>query len=118
MYRVCPSARSSGEVPPTRVPLNVRHAIVVRGTELLNPRAPLLFRLVILDQVVRIEVEVPELELRLERRADRREHDVVSAQGAPMVFVVRPASVPAMRRDGVPASTPKKYQIPEHSRRS
>ena len=115
---MCPSARSTGEVPPTRVPLDVRHAIAVRGAELLNPRTPFLFRWVILDQVVRIEIEVPELELRLERRAERREHDVVSAQGPPMVFVVRPASVPAMRRDGVPASTPNKDQIPEDSRRS
>ena len=64
----------------------------------------------VLIQVVRIETERPELEHRFGRRADRREHDVASTRGSldAVVLVVRPASVPAMRQDGIPRSHPKK----------
>ena len=55
---------------------------MVRCAELLDARHdPLFLRRVLLDHVVRVEVEVPEFELRLGGRADGREHDVTSAWG-------------------------------------
>lgn len=79
-HRVCPGTRRGGEVSPTRVPLNVRHAIVVRHPKLLDPSGPLIFGRIFLGRVFDVEIEVPELQLRFRRRAHRREHDVTSAR--------------------------------------
>lgn len=62
-YRVCPGTRGGGEVSPTRIPLDVRHAIMVRHAKLLDATGPLLFGRVFLGRVVKVEIEIPELQL-------------------------------------------------------
>ena len=71
-----------------------------------------------LIQVVRIEVELPELEHQFGRRTDRREHDVASTRG-PSDGVRRATRKGTCDATGWrSASTLKKDEIPEDSRRS
>jgi hypothetical protein len=62
-HGVRPGTRGSGEVPTARIPLDVRDAIMVRSAKLLYTSTPLLLRWVLFrSNVVRVEVEIPELE--------------------------------------------------------
>jgi hypothetical protein len=85
-HRVPPRARGGCDIAPAGVPLGVRHTVVVGDTELLNTRAPLGLLPV---RLLAMEVEVPELKLRLGRRADSRKYDV-SPLWRPAHGVARP----------------------------
>ena len=74
-YRVPPCTCAGCEVTPTGVPLGIGHCVVVSGTEVLNTAAP---RRALTTSFLNIEVEVPELELGLARRADSREYDMAT----------------------------------------
>ena len=61
-HSVSPRASASGEVSSAGIPLDVSHAVVVSGSEILDSgRIPCTFLLALL----RIEVEIPEFQLRL-----------------------------------------------------
>lgn len=62
-YRVCPGTRGGGKVSPTRVPLDVSHAIMIRHAKLLDATSPLLPGRVFLGRVIKVEIEIPELQL-------------------------------------------------------
>jgi hypothetical protein len=74
-----PSTSRSSEVAATRIPLRISHTIMVRDAELLDARAPLALLPV---RFLVVEVQIPELELRLAGRADGGEDDV-TALGRP-----------------------------------
>lgn len=76
---MCPGTRGGGEVSPTRVPLDIRNAIMVRHAKLLDASGPLVLGCIFLGRIIKVEIEVPELQLRLRRRPHGREHDVTSA---------------------------------------
>ena len=84
-----PRTSASGKVAPTGVPLSVGHRVVVGGAEMLDAAAPLVLATLPAAEVIVVEVEVPELELGLARRADGREHDVPPT-GRPADGVTRP----------------------------
>ena len=74
-----PCTGTGGKVTPTRVPLGVGQGVVVRGTQVLDARPPLLLCVrvrTLAARLVYVEVQVPELELGLRRRTHCREHDV------------------------------------------
>ena len=77
---MCPGTRGGGEVSPTRVPLDIGDSIMVRHAELLDASGPLVLRCVFLDRFVKVEIEVPELQLGLRCRPHGREHDVTTAR--------------------------------------
>ena len=77
---MCPGTRGGSEVSPTRVPLDIGNAIMVRHPKLLDASGPLVLGCVLLGHVVKVEIEVPELQLGLRRRPHGREHDVTSTR--------------------------------------
>ena len=60
---MCPGTRSGGEVSPARVPLDVGHAIVICHAKLLDASGPVLLGRISPDRIVRVDIEVPELQL-------------------------------------------------------
>jgi hypothetical protein len=76
---MCPGTRGSGEVPPARVPLDVGHSIVICHAKLLDAGGPFI-GCISPDRIIRVDIEVPELQLGFRRRADGRKDDVTPAR--------------------------------------
>lgn len=77
--RVSPCARARREVAPARIPLDVGDTVVIGGAQVLDDTAPFFLRGAFpTTGVVRVEVKIPELELRLARRPYRRKNDMTT----------------------------------------
>ena len=77
---MCPCTGARGEIATAGVPLNVRNTVVVGGPKKLDSASPLSSRVLLRLIHAVIEVQVPEFELRLARRANGGENDVTTSR--------------------------------------
>lgn len=79
-----PRTCTRSEVATAWVPLGVGQSIVVSSAEQLDAGTPFLLLVrALATRLVKVEIQVPELELRLRGRANRSENDVPAAGRPP-----------------------------------
>lgn len=74
-HRTPPSTRTRGQIPPTRIPSQIRHSVMLIRRQQLHARSRIGIVLLARGRVVEREVDVPEFNVVLDGRTDGGEGD-------------------------------------------